>query len=72
MNHVQGRWMMRSLAWPILGLALAFFTNGCATHHTSKPGLLADASTTLESVSDSKAVETELACEGPSTVCEVP
>jgi hypothetical protein len=63
---------MRSLAWPIMGLVFAFFTIGCATHHASKHGLLADASTTLESVSDSKVVETELACEGPSTVCEVP
>jgi len=63
---------MRSLAWPIMGLVLAFLTIGCTMHHTSKHGLLADASTNIESVSDSKVVETELACEGPSTVCEVP
>lgn len=66
---------MRSLAWPIMGLVLAFFMNGCETHHISKHALIADAGTTEESVSDGKVVkmvEPELACEGPSTVCEVP
>ena len=63
---------MRLLAWPMMALVFGFFTIGCATHHTSKHGLLADASPTLESVSDSKGVQPELACEGPSTVCEVP
>ena len=63
---------MGSLAGLIMGLVLAFFTYGCATHHSSKHVLSAAAGTTDESVTDGKAVETELACEGPSTVCEVP
>lgn len=63
---------MRSLAWPIMGLVLVFFTNGCATHHSSKHVLTADAGTTEERMSDGQVAAVELACEGPHTVCEVP
>ncbi len=63
---------MRSLAWPIMGFALACFTSGCATYDIPKHGLIADASMTEESMLDGKVMKAELACEGPSTVCEVP
>lgn len=65
---------MQLLAWPIMGLVFVFFMNACETHQGSKYGLIADAGTTEESRSDGKVVkmaEAELACEGPSTVCEV-
>ena len=72
MYHVQGRWIMRSLAWPMMGLVLAFFTTGCATHNFSMHDPIKDAPTINVSVPTDKVVVTELACEGPSTVCEVP
>jgi hypothetical protein len=55
-----------------MGFALACFTSGCATYDIPKHGLIADASMTEESMLDGKVMKAELACEGPSTVCEVP
>jgi len=55
-----------------MGLVLAFFTNGCAMHNFSMHDPIKDARMTKASVHSDKVVATELACEGPSTVCEVP
>ena len=63
---------MRSLTWTMMGLILAFFTNGCATHNFSMHDPIKDARTINVSVPNDKVVVTELACEGPGTVCEVP
>jgi hypothetical protein len=67
-----GKGIMRSLTWTIMGLVLAFFTNGCAMHNFSMHDPIKDARMTKASVHSDKVVATELACEGPSTVCEVP
>jgi hypothetical protein len=67
-----GRCMMRSVTWTSMGLALAFFTNGCAMHNFSMHDPIKDARMTTASVHNDKVVVTEMACEGPSTVCEVP
>jgi hypothetical protein len=55
-----------------MGLVLAFFTNGCAMHNFSMHDPIKDARMTTASVHNDKVVVTEMACEGPSTVCEVP
>jgi hypothetical protein len=66
------RCMMRSLTWTIMGLVLAFFTNGCAMNNFSMHDPIKDTRMTTASVHSDKVVVTEMACEGPSTVCEVP
>ena len=63
---------MRNLAWLIIGLALVFFTTGCAMHHIPMHDQTNAAGLTHASVPGGKVAEAELACEGPSTVCEVP
>jgi hypothetical protein len=63
---------MRPLTWTIMGLVFAFFMTGCATHNFSMTDPIKDARITKASVHSDRVVATELACEGPSTVCEVP
>lgn len=67
-----GKWPMRSLSWLIMGLVLALFINGCEMHQVYMQDQTEAARLPHASVPSGKVVEAELACEGPSTVCEVP
>lgn len=63
---------MRYVSWLIMGLVLALFINGCEMHQVYMQDQTDAARLTHASMPSGKVVEAELACEGPSTVCEIP